>query len=180
MLGDKQALGITLCLLPTQTPGVEIGLRHFPLNQPFFNGPTRGKDVFVPLDFIIGGPAQIGKGWLMLVESLSAGRGISLPALSTASAKHCYRVAGAYAKIRKQFHQSIGHFEGLEAALAQVAGITYILESTRLSTLTAIDQHIRPGIVTAIAKYHMTELARKAVNHTMDIHGGRAIMLGSQ
>jgi len=178
LIGDKQEIGITLCLLPTNTEGVEIGKRHFPLNQPFLNGPTRGKDVFVPLDFIIGGVPMAGKGWRMLVECLSAGRGISLPALSTACAKHCYRVCGAYAKIRKQFHTSIGRFEGVEAALAQIGGITYLLEATRLLTLTAIDQKIRPAVVTAIAKYHMTEFSRKAVNHAMDIHGGRGIMLG--
>jgi acyl-CoA dehydrogenase len=178
LLGDKKELGITLCLLPTHIPGFEIGNRHFPLNQSFLNGPTRGKDVFVPLDWIIGGPSQAGKGWRMLMECLSAGRGISLPALSTAAAKLCYRTTGAYARIRKQFNVSIGQFEGVTEVLARIGGITYLLEATRLLTLIPINQHMRPGIATAIAKYHMTEFARKAVNDAMDIHGGRGIMMG--
>lgn len=178
LLGNKKDLGITLCLLPTDHPGVEIGKRHFPLNQPFMNGPTRGRDVFVPLDWIIGGPAMIGRGWRMLVECLSAGRGISLPALSTAAAKHCYRVTGAYAELRKQFNTSIGHFEGVEEAMARIAGRTYGLEATRLFTTMAIDQGIKPAVASAIVKYHMTEAARSCANDAMDIHGGRGIMLG--
>lgn len=178
LLGDKPNLGMTLCLIPTQTEGVEIGSRHFPLNQPFMNGPTRGQDVFVPIDWIIGGPKKAGKGWRMLVESLSQGRGVSLPAISTAAAKLCYRTTGAYARIRKQFNTSIGRFEGVEESLARMAGLTYILEATRLFTLTAVDQNIRPAIGSAIAKYHMTELSRKIANDAMDIHGGRGIMLG--
>lgn len=178
ILGGSEKLGITLCLLPTNHPGVEIGKRHFPLNQPFMNGPTRGKDVFVPLDWIIGGPNMAGKGWRMLVECLSAGRGISLPALSTAAAKMGYRTTGAYARVRKQFNTSLGHFEGVEAAMARIAGFTYLIEATRLLTLSALDQHHRPSVVTAIAKYHMTEMSRQVLNDAMDIHGGKAIMLG--
>ncbi len=178
LLGTQEELGITVCLIPTDHPGVEIGKRHFPLHQSFMNGPTRGKEVFVPLDWIIGGGSMIGKGWQMLVECLSTGRGISLPALSTASAKICFRTTGAYAKVRKQFHVSIGQFEGVEAAMAQIGGLTYLIEATRLFTLTPIDQQISPAIVSAIAKYHMTEMGRKVVNHAMDIHGGRGIMLG--
>jgi alkylation response protein AidB-like acyl-CoA dehydrogenase len=178
LLGHEKSLGITVLLLPVNTPGIEIGLRHFPLNQPFMNGPTRGKDVFVPLDCIIGGEKQIGKGWRMLVESLSAGRGISLPALSTATGKLCYRVSGAYASIRKQFNTSIAHFEGVEAALSKIAGCTYLLEATRLLTLTAIDQNLHPSIASAITKYHLTELARITMSQAMDIHAGKAIMLG--
>jgi len=178
LLGNAESLGITLCLLPTNHPGVEIGHRHFPLNQPFMNGPTRGREVFVPLDWIIGGPKMAGKGWKMLVECLSAGRGISLPALSSAAAKVGYRTTGAYCRIRKQFNTSIGHFEGVQAPLARIAGLTYLIEATRLFTLTAIDQHHRPSVVTAITKYHMTEMARQVVNDAMDIHGGKAIMLG--
>lgn len=178
LLGKKEELGITVCLIPTSHPGVEIGLRHFPLHQAFMNGPTRGKDVFVPLDWIIGGPKMIGKGWHMLVECLSAGRGISLPALMGASSKVSYRATGAYASVRKQFHTSIGKFEGVAAAMAQIAGNTYMIEATRLLTLGALDQQVRPSIVTAIAKYHMTEMGRKIINHAMDVHGGRGIMLG--
>jgi alkylation response protein AidB-like acyl-CoA dehydrogenase len=178
LLGEKTFLGISLCLLPTHLPGIEIGKRHLPLNQPFMNGPVRGTDVFVPLDYIIGGVPMIGKGWRMLVECLAAGRGISLPALSMAVAKKMYRTTGAYAKIRKQFHTSIGLFEGVEAVMARIGGFTYILEATRLLTLSALDQSIRPSVVTAIAKYHMTEMARTVMNDAMDIHGGKGIMMG--
>jgi alkylation response protein AidB-like acyl-CoA dehydrogenase len=178
LLGGNTSLGITLCLLPTSHPGVEIGKRHFPLNQPFMNGPTRGREVFVPLDWIIGGPKMIGKGWRMLVECLSAGRGISLPAVGTAAAKISYRTTGAYARIRKQFHTSIGHFEGVQASMARMAGLTYLIEACRLFTLTALDQKHRPGVTTAIAKYHITEMSRQVVNDAMDVHGGKAIMLG--
>ncbi len=178
LLGEKLDLGMTLCLIPTNLPGIEKGKRHLPLNQPFLNGPIRGKDIFVPLNCIIGGSIMAGKGWHMIVESLSAGRGISLPALSTAAAKLCYRTTGAYARIRKQFHTSIGHFEGVEEALAKIGGYAYLLESTRLLTLIPIVQHRRPAVATAIAKYHMTELARRAMNHAMDVHGGKTIMLG--
>lgn len=178
LLGDKPSLGITLCLLPTHLPGIEIGKRHLPLNQPFMNGPVRGKDVFVPLDYIIGGPAMAGEGWRMLVECLAVGRGISLPAISTATAKVSYRTTGVYAKVRKQFHTSIGLFEGVEAVMARMAGFTYMLEAIRLLTLSAIDEHMRPSVVTAISKYHMTEMARTIMNDAMDVHGGKGIMMG--
>jgi len=178
LLGNQPSLGITVCLLPTHLPGIEIGKRHLPLDQPFMNGPVRGTDVFVPLDYIIGGPKMAGLGWRMLVECLSAGRGISLPALSMAVAKKVYRTTGAYAKIRQQFHTSIGLFEGVEAVMARIAGFTYILEATRLLTLSALDQGIRPSVVTAITKYHMTEMARTLINDAMDIHGGKGIMMG--
>jgi len=178
LLGQKASLGITLALLPANHPGVEIGMRHFPLGQSFMNGPTRGKDVFIPLDWIIGGPSMIGKGWRMLVECLSAGRGISLPALSTAVGKLCYRSTGAYASIRSQFNTPIGRFEGVVQALARIAGLTYLLEANRILTAGAVDSHMRPAVATAIAKYHMTEMARIVLNDAMDIHGGRGIMLG--
>jgi acyl-CoA dehydrogenase len=178
LLGNTVELGITVCLIPTTHPGVEVGLRHFPLHQAFMNGPTSGKEVFVPLDWIIGGASMIGKGWHMLMECLSAGRGISLPALTAASSKIAYRTTGAYACIRKQFRTSIGKFEGVSAAMANMAGNTYLIEAARLFTLTALDTQIRPAIVTAIAKYHITEMGRKVVNDAMDIQGGRGIMLG--
>lgn len=139
ILGAETELGITVVLMPADLPGIEIGKRHFPLNQPFMNGPTRGKDVFVPLDFVIGGQERIGKGWQMLVECLAAGRGISLPAVSTATGKHCFTTCGAYAKLRQQFGLSIGKFEGVAAALARIGGLTYMLEATRTLTLGAID-----------------------------------------
>jgi len=171
-------LGITVFLLPTTLAGIEIGNRHLPLNQAFMNGPIRGKDVFVPLEYIVGGAAMIGQGWRMLVECLSAGRGISLPALSTSSGKLSMRMAGAYAAVRKQFGMPIGKFEGIEAALARIGGYTYMLESMRLLTLTGIAQGFRPAIVTAISKYHMTEMGRQVINDAMDIHGGRGIVMG--
>ncbi len=179
LLGGVEDLGITVVLMPTNLHGIEIGKRHFPLNTPFMNGPTRGKDVFVPLDFVIGGAEKIGHGWQMLVECLAAGRGVSLPAVSTATGKHCFAVCGAYAKLRQQFGLSIGKFEGVGAALARIGGFTYMLESTRVLTLGAIDNnHARPSVITAICKYHMTEMARTIINDAMDIHGGRGIMLG--
>ncbi|MDB6096200.1 MAG: fadE [Francisellaceae bacterium] len=178
LLGDKPNLGITLALIPASHPNVEIGKRHFPLNQSFMNGPIRGKDVFIPLDWIIGGETSIGHGWKMLVECLSSGRGISLPALSTAAGKLSYRATGAYARIRQQFNTPIGHFEGVEASLAEIAGFTYILEATRLLTVNIIDNEFKPSVITGIAKYHMTEMARIVINDAMDIHGGRGIMLG--
>lgn len=178
LLSAKEDIGITVCLIPTNHPGVEIGKRHFPLNAAFLNGPTRGKDVFIPLDWIIGGAERVGQGWRMLMECLSAGRSISLPALSAATGKLCYRVTGAYARLRCQFKIPIGRFEGIEEALAQIGGYTYLLEATRLLSLSAVDQNIKPAVVSAIAKYHTTEMSRKVINYAMDIHGGKGIQLG--
>ncbi len=178
LLGQTVDLGITVVLLPADLPGIEIGKRHYPLNQAFMNGPIRGKNVFVPLDFVIGGKERIGHGWQMLVECLAAGRGISLPALGTATGKHCFRVSGAYAKLRQQFNLSIGKFEGVAEALARIGGFTYMLEATRLLTVGAIDRKHKPSVITAICKYHMTEMGRQIVNDAMDIHGGRGIILG--
>jgi len=178
LLGDKDDIGITLCLLPTSHPGVQIGHRHWPLNLAFMNGPTRGKDVFVPLEWIIGGAEKAGQGWRMLMECLSIGRGISLPALSTACGKLSYRSTGAYSYIRKQFNTSIANFEGVVESLGYIAGHTYQLEATRMMTAGAVDLKIRPAITSAIAKYHMTEKARRIIEHAMDIHGGHGIQLG--
>lgn len=178
LLGDKKEMGVTLALVPTNLPGVEIGTRHHPLNIAFQNGPTRGTDVFIPIDYIIGGPEMAGKGWRMLMESLSAGRGISLPSLSTASGKLAYRMTGAYALVRRQFKMAIGQFEGVQAAMARIAGSTYLLEAARLATVRGVDLGIKPSVVTAIAKYHMTEWARKVILDAMDIHGGKGIALG--
>jgi alkylation response protein AidB-like acyl-CoA dehydrogenase len=178
LLGDKRDLGITLCLIPTSTPGVEIGQRHFPMHQAFMNGPTRGKDVFVPLDWIIGGPDYAGKGWRMLMESLAAGRSISLPALGTASGLMAYRMTGAYARIRKQFNTPIANFEGVEEAMAQIAGDAYMLEASRQATAAIVDEGVKPSVISAIAKYHMTEAGRRAITHAMDVHGGRGLIVG--
>ncbi len=178
LLGEEEELGITVALIPTAHPGVITGNRHIPMGVAFMNGPTQGKDVFIPLDWIIGGPDYAGQGWRMLVDCLSEGRAISLPALSTAVAKMCFRLGGGYAKIRKQFNLAIGNFEGVEEALARIAGYTYQLEATRLMTVGAVDLHIKPSVVSAIAKYHMTETSRQIITDTMDIHGGRGLIMG--
>jgi len=178
LLGDIEDIGITLCLVPTNLPGVEVGSRHFPVGLAFLNGPTRGKDVFIPIDFIIGGVENRGKGWSMMMEGLAVGRGISLPALGTACAQLCYRMTGAYANLREQFNQPIGRFEGVEEALARIGGLTYIIEATRRFTLSAIDQEIKPALAAAITKYHLAELARTIANDAMDVHAGRGIQLG--
>jgi acyl-CoA dehydrogenase len=180
LLGDQEELGITVALIPTSHDGVEIGDRHYPMGQAFMNGPTRGKDVFIPLDWIVGGKEYAGKGWSMLVECLSAGRGISLPSSSTASAKVAYRATGAYAMLREQFKTEIGKFEGVEEALARIAGETYQMEAARIMTAGAVDSGAKPSVITAIAKYHMTESARSILNDSMDIHGGRGVIMGER
>lgn len=178
LLSEQENRGITVALIPTSHPGVEIGHRHFPMGMTFMNGPTRGKDVFIPLDWIIGGVERAGEGWRMLVECLSEGRAISLPALSTATGKLSYRLTGAYARIRTQFNLAIGNFEGVEEALARIAGNTYQLEATRIVTAGAVDSHIKPSVVSAIAKYHMTELSRDIIQDAMDVHAGRGLIMG--
>ncbi|ACA86819.1 acyl-CoA dehydrogenase [Shewanella woodyi] len=178
LLGDKKELGITCALIPTDHEGVVIGQRHNPLNMAFMNGTTQGKDVFIPLDWIIGGPQYAGRGWRMLVECLSAGRGISLPALSTASGHTATKTTTAYSYVRHQFGLSIGHFEGVQEALARIIANTYQLEAARRLTTTGIDLKVKPSVVTAIAKYHMTEMSRDVLNDAMDIQSGKGIQLG--
>jgi acyl-CoA dehydrogenase len=178
LLGGEEDLGITCALIPTTTPGVEIGRRHNPLNSAFQNGPNWGKDVFIPMDWIIGGQEQIGKGWRMLVECLSVGRGISLPALGTGAGKYASYMTGAYAAIRKQFNVPIGKFEGVEEALTRIGGLTYMMEAGRRLTASAIDHGEKPSVVTAILKYHNTEGMRQVINDAMDVHGGRGICIG--
>ncbi|MBU2069208.1 MAG: acyl-CoA dehydrogenase [Gammaproteobacteria bacterium] len=178
LLGDKEELGITCALIPTNHKGVQIGDRHFPMNMAFMNGTTYGKDVFIPLDWIIGGPDYAGRGWRMLVECLSAGRGISLPALATATGHLAARMTGAYGYVRQQFGMSIGKFEGVQESLARIGGLTYSLEAMRVMTAGAIDMNLSPSVVTAIAKYHMTEMSRTLMNDAFDIHAGRAIQVG--
>ena len=178
LLGDKEELGITCALIPTSHKGVDIGDRHFPMNMAFMNGTTYGKDVFIPLDWIIGGPDYAGRGWRMLVECLSAGRGISLPALATATGHLAARMTGAYGYVRQQFGMSIGKFEGVQESLARIGGFTYSLEAMRVMTAGAIDMNLSPSVVTAIAKYHMTEMSRTLMNDAFDIHAGRAIQCG--
>ncbi|MFL6246467.1 MAG: acyl-CoA dehydrogenase [Thermoanaerobaculia bacterium] len=178
LLGRGEDLGITCALVPTNTPGVVIGRRHDPLTVPFYNCPTQGHDVVVPIDAVVGGEAGCGKGWRMLTESLAAGRGISLPAQSTGGAKLGTRVISAYASIRKQFGLPIGKFEGIEEPIARIAGFNYLLEAMRRYTLGAIDQGIKPAVITAIAKYNSTEIGRKLVNDAMDVAGGSGISRG--
>ncbi len=178
LLCKGEDLGITLCLISSKEPGVEIGNRHFPLSLAFMNGPIRGKNVFVPLDAIIGGVEMAGQGWRMLMECLSIGRAISLPALSTACGKVAYRTTGAYARLRRQFNTSIANFEGIEEALGNIAGLAYMTEACRMMTAGAVDLKIKPSIASAIAKYHMTEMARKMVAHAMDVNAGHAIQAG--
>jgi len=178
LLGEQKDLGITAALIPTNLPGITIGRRHFPLNVPFQNGPTQGKDVFVPLNAIIGGPAMAGEGWRRLVEWLAVGRSISLPGNSTGGAKAALHATGAYARIRQQFGMPIGRFEGIGEALSRIAGFTYIMDASRSVTAGAIDQGARPSVPSAILKYHSTEMGRKIANDAMDIHGGKGICLG--
>jgi acyl-CoA dehydrogenase len=178
LLGDKADLGITLALLPRETKGIEIGRRHFPLNIPFQNGPVRGKDVFVPLSQLIGGPDMAGHGWRMLVECLSVGRAISLPSNTTGGVRTAAIATGAYARIRKQFGMAIGRFEGIEEALARIGGYTYAVSALSRATAAAVDRGEKPSVPSAIAKYHCTELAREVGKDAMDVHGGKGVILG--
>ncbi|MDX7898946.1 acyl-CoA dehydrogenase FadE [Aeromonas media] len=178
LLGEEEELGITCALIPTDIKGVEIGRRHFPLNVPFQNGPTRGNDVFVPLDFIIGGPAMAGQGWRMLVECLSVGRGITLPSNSTGGVKMLALATGAYSRIRRQFKLPIGKMEGIEEPLARLGGNAYIMSAAAKLTVTGIDLGEKPSVISAIVKYHLTDRAQKCIIDAMDIHGGKAICMG--
>jgi len=176
--GDKSDYGITVALVPRATPGITIGRRHFPLNNPFQNGPILGKDVFVPLDTIVGGPAMAGSGWRMLVEQLSVGRCISLPSIATGGGKGAVYSTGAYARIRRQFNMPIGRFEGVEAVIARMAARTYIVDAARSVTTGAIDGGERPSVPAGILKYHATEMGRMIADDAMDVQGGKGIMLG--
>jgi acyl-CoA dehydrogenase len=178
LLGEKPDLGITCALVPTSTPGVNIGRRHMPLNAAFQNGPNNGKDVFMPLDWIIGGPEYAGKGWMMLMGCLAAGRAISLPTSSVGGVKALTRFTGAYARVRSQFKTPIGKLEGVEEALGRIAAHCYMMDATRVMTAGAVDLGEKPAVLSAIAKYHMTERARACVNDAMDIAGGKGICLG--
>ncbi len=178
LLGRGEDLGITCALIPAGTAGVELGKRHDPLGVPFYNCPTRGKDVVVPMDAIVGGAEGAGRGWQMLMECLAAGRGISLPAQSTGGAKLATRIVSAHSVVRQQFGVSIGKFEGVEEPLARIFGFTYGLEAMRRFTLGAIDKGIKPGVITAMAKYYSTELGRMMINDTMDVMGGSGISMG--
>lgn len=175
-VGDH--IGITVALIPTNTPNIKIGTRHFTLNNPFQNGPTWGEDVFIPMEWLIGGVDNVGKGWRMLVECLGEGRGISLPALSVGAAKVASRYTGAYARVRKQFGLPIGQFEGIEEPMAEILGNTYMMDGARKLTTTALDQGQRPAVITALLKYTLTQKMRTITTHAMDIQGGSGICLG--
>jgi acyl-CoA dehydrogenase len=178
LLGGATDLGITCALISRDTPGVEVGTRHFPLNIPFQNGPVRGHDVFVPIDSIIGGPKMAGQGWRMLVEQLSVGRCISLPSNATGGSKAAIFATGAYARIRRQFNMPVGRFEGVEQVIARMVGLTYIMDAARSVTTAAIDAGARPAVPAGILKHHVTEMGRRVANDAMDVQGGKGIMLG--
>ncbi len=178
LLGDKEDLGITLALLPRSTPGLQIGRRHFPLNVPFQNGPIHGKDMFVPLSTLIGGPHMAGHGWRMLVECLSVGRAISLPSNATGALRGAVASVGSYARMRKQFGLAIARFEGVEEALARIGGLTYATAALSRATAAAVDRGEKPAVPSAIAKYHATEWGRQVAGDAMDVLGGKGVQLG--
>jgi acyl-CoA dehydrogenase len=178
LVGDREDLGITCALIPAREPGVEIGRRHMPLNAVFQNGPTWGKDVFIPMDWVIGGQPMLGRGWRMLMECLAAGRGISLPSSATGMAKLAVRAVGGYARVRQQFKTPIGKFEGVEEALTRMGGNLYMMDAARTLTAAAIDLGEKPAVISGIAKLHLTERGRQVVNDGMDVVGGKGICMG--
>ncbi|MDT8282628.1 MAG: acyl-CoA dehydrogenase, partial [Gammaproteobacteria bacterium] len=178
LLSDDEERGITLALIKRETEGIEIGNRHFPANHAFMNGPIRGRDVFIPIESIIGGVDYVGKGWAMLMECLGDGRAISLPALGTAAGKMSCRYTGAYARIRQQFHTPIGYFEGVEEALTEIAGQTYVMDASRSLVAVALDSDAVPSVISAIVKLQVMERMRDVINRAMDIHGGHGICMG--
>ncbi|ROM50939.1 acyl-CoA dehydrogenase [Pseudomonas rhodesiae] len=178
LLGEEDDLGISLALIPTDTPGVEIGRRHLPLGAAFMNGPNSGKDVFIPLSYLIGGQEMLGKGWMMLMNCLSVGRSISLPAVGTGAAKFTSLVTGQYAQVREQFNVPLSAFEGIQEALARIGGNAWLMDSARMLTANAVDQGEKPSVLSAILKYHLTERGRECIGHAMDVHGGKGIIMG--
>ena len=178
LLGDREDLGITCALIPADLPGIEIGARHDPMGVPFHNGPTTGSDVFVPLDFIVGGRKNAGEGWRMLMESLAAGRSISLPALAVGSAQMATRTVGAYATVREQFDTPIGRFEGIEEPLTRIGGLTYLMNAARILIAGGVDAGEKPAVLSAVVKAYLTEGMRQVVTDAMDIRAGAAICRG--
>jgi acyl-CoA dehydrogenase len=180
LVGPQEELGITVALIPTHLPGVEIGRRHLPAMQVFQNGPNWGRDVFIPMDYIIGGEARLGQGWKMLMTALAAGRGISLPSLSAAGAAYAARTSGAYARVREQFNVPIGKFEGIEVPLARISATAYLLDAARRLTCAALNQGHHPAVISGIMKLQATERMRLAIDDAMDIHAGKAVIDGPQ
>ncbi|MBV9531872.1 MAG: acyl-CoA dehydrogenase [Bradyrhizobium sp.] len=180
LVGEQEELGITVAIIPTHLPGIQIGRRHLPAMQAFQNGPNWGRDVFIPLDYVVGGKEQLGQGWKMLMAALAAGRGISLPSLSAAGATCAARVSGAYARIRQQFGIAIGSFEGIEEPLARIAGTAYLLDAARRLTCAGLNEGRHPAVISAIMKLQATERMRIAIDDAMDIHGGKAVIDGPQ
>ncbi|QFU15527.1 acyl-CoA dehydrogenase [Microvirga thermotolerans] len=178
LLGREEEIGITVALVRTDAPGVSIGRRHIPSFQMFQNGPNEGRDVFIPLDQVIGGPERVGQGWRMLMSALAAGRGISLPSLSAAGAAFAAHTSGAYARVREQFHLPIGRFEGVQEKLAALAGTAYLLDAARRFTCAGLDRGHHPAVISGIMKLQATERMRTALNDAMDIHGGKAVIDG--
>ena len=178
LLGQDEDIGITLALIPTDTPGVQIGRRHLPLNAVFMNGPNWGKDVFVPMACVIGGIDYVGQGWRMLMSCLAAGRSISLPANAVGIAKLCALTVGAYGRVRRQFNLPLARFEGIEEAMARIGGNAYIMDAARVMTAGALDLGEKPSVVSAIVKYHLTERGRQVINDAMDVHAGKGICMG--
>ncbi len=178
LLGDREELGITLALVPTNLPGIDIGRRHLPSFQVFQNGPNWGRDVVIPLDYVIGGEKQVGQGWRMLMSALSAGRGISLPSLSAAGTAFSARVTGAYARVREQFNVPIGKFEGVQRRLARMAATAYVLDAGRRLTCAGLDEGRKLSVISAIMKAHATARMREVINDAMDVHAGKAVIDG--
>jgi acyl-CoA dehydrogenase len=178
LLGGETDLGITCALIPRATPGVRIGDRHDPMGVPFQNGPIIGTDVFVPLDAVIGGRDGVGQGWRMLMDCLAAGRSISLPSLSVAATELAARITGAYGTVREQFNMPIGRFEGIEEALARIAGNAYLMNAARVLTCGAVDAGEKPAVLSAVVKAYLTDGMRACVTDAMDIVAGAGICRG--
>ncbi len=178
LLGQQEYIGITCALIPAKTKGITAGRRHYPLDAAFPNGPTQGVDVFIPMDWVIGGQAMVGHGWRMLMECLAAGRSISLPSMATGAAKRAMLGTGSYARIRRQFSTYIANFGGVEEVVSRVVANTYIVESLRVFTVGALDLGEKPAVASAICKYYTTELSRRVITDAMDVHGGKGICMG--
>ncbi|MBE0487222.1 acyl-CoA dehydrogenase [Marinobacter sp.] len=178
LLGDQDDIGVTCVLVPRDTDGVNAGARHLPMNTVFMNGPTWGTEVFIPMDQVIGGQDMLGRGWTMLLECLSIGRSISLPALGTGAGKLACLATGSYAYTREQFGRSISQFEGVQEALEPIAGYTYMMDAARLLTVGMLDRGVRPAVPSAVLKYRNTDLMREVINHAMDVVAGRGVITG--